>query len=196
MSLTQLPACRNGLLFDNSFNDKRFWIDMRMENGYAKSYVWGAKIKSTDLARFVVNHKTRGSRTQYALFPLICRRVTRYLHIDDVFSIRKHESAARGNPWGLHSFAAIFPPEFSDSLPAEASAQAGPFFEPPCLIPPWAGLLPGCRNTRLIRYGKAEHGADRPWVDFLPAERPTHVRPFLNEIVAPQTRHCLFPSIL
>jgi hypothetical protein len=118
---------------------------------------------------------------------------SRYLDTDDDSSVRKRESAAREKPWGLHSLTAIFPSEFSHSLPAEASAQAGPFFEQPYLT---AWLHPCCQNTRLIRYGKAEHGADRPWVDFLPAERPTRVRSFLNEIGTQQTRHCLFPNIL
>jgi len=138
------------------------------------------------------------------MFPLIYRRVARYLDTDDDSSVRKRESAARLKPWGLHSFTPIIPSEFSHSLPAEAparaedsaaggSAQAGPFFEQPCLT---AWLHPGCQDTRIIRYAKAEHGADRPWVDFLPAERPARVRPFLNEIRIPQTRHCLFPNIL
>ena len=39
---TPLPACRNGVLFDNSLNDKRFRIDIRMENGYEKGCTWGA----------------------------------------------------------------------------------------------------------------------------------------------------------
>jgi hypothetical protein len=109
--------------------------------------------------------------------------VTRYLDTDDDSSIRKRESAARLKPLGLHSLTAIIPSEFSHS----------PFFEQPCLT---AWLHPGCQNTRIIRYAKAEHGADWPWVDFLTAERPASVRPFLNEIGAPQTRHCLFPNIL
>jgi hypothetical protein len=116
------------------------------------------------------------------MFPLIYRRVTRYLDTDDDSSIRKRESAARLKPWGLHSLTAIIPSEFSHSLPAEASAQAGPFFEQPCLT---GWLHPGCQNTRIIRYANAEHGTDRPWVDFLPAERPARVRPFLNEIRTP-----------
>jgi hypothetical protein len=127
------------------------------------------------------------------MFPLVYRMVTRYLDTDDDSSIRKRQPAARLKPWGLHSLTAILPVEFSHSLPAEASAQAGPFLEKPCLT---AWLHPGCKNTRLIGYGKAEHGADRPWVDFLTAERPTRVRPFLNEIGTHQTPHCLFPNIL
>jgi hypothetical protein len=127
------------------------------------------------------------------MFPLIYRMVTRYLDTDDDFSVRERESAAREKPWELHSLTAIFPSEFSHSLPAEASAQAGPFFEKPCLT---AWLHPGCQNICIIRYAKAEHGSDRPWVDFLPLERPTRVRPFLNEIGTHQTRHCLFPNIL
>lgn len=118
------------------------------------------------------------------MFPLIYRRVIRYLDTDDDSSIRKRESAARLKPWGLHSFTAIIPSEFSHS----------PFFEQPCLT---AWLRLGCQNTRILRYRKSEHGgADRPWVDFLSLERLTGVRPFLKEIGAPQTRHCLFPNIL
>jgi len=105
------------------------------------------------------------------------------LDTDDDSSIRKRESAARLKPWGLHSLTAIIPSEFSHS----------PFFERPCFT---AWLRPGCPNTRIIRYAEAEHGTDRPWVDFLPAERPARVRPFLNEIRIPQTRHCLFPNII
>jgi hypothetical protein len=105
------------------------------------------------------------------------------LDTDDDSSIRMRESAAREKQWGLHSLTTIFSSEFSHF----------PFFEQPCLT---AWLRPGCQNTRLIRYGKAEHGEDRPGVDFQPMERPTRVRPFLNENGTYQTRHCLFPSIL
>jgi hypothetical protein len=107
---------------------------------------------------------------------------TRYLDPDDNSSIRKRESAARLKPWVLHSLTAIIPSESSHS----------PFLEQSCLT---AWLRPGCQNTRLIKYGKAEQGADWPWVVFLPIERPSHVRSFLNEIEA-QTRHCLFPKTL
>jgi hypothetical protein len=105
------------------------------------------------------------------------------LDTDDDSSIRKRESAAREKPWGLYSLTAIIPSEFSHS----------PFFEQSCLT---AWLRLGSQNTRLIKYGKAEHGADWPCVDFLPIERPTRVRSFLNEIGTHQTRHCLFPNIL
>jgi hypothetical protein len=121
--------------------------------------------------------------TLCALFPLIYRRFTRYLDTDDDSSIRKRESAARLKPHGFHSLTAIFPSEFSHS----------PFFEQSCLT---AWSCPGSQITRHIKYGKAEHGADRPWVDFLPVERPARVRPFLNEMGTHQTRHCLFPNIL
>jgi hypothetical protein len=76
-------------------------------------------------------------------------------------------------------------------IPSEFSRS--PFFEQPCLT---AWLRPGCQNTRLIKYGKAEHVADWPWFDFLPIERPTRVRPYLNEIGTHQNRLCLFPNIL
>ncbi|MFH1136161.1 MAG: hypothetical protein V1816_08750 [Pseudomonadota bacterium] len=101
---------------------------------------------------------------------------------DDDSSIRKRESAARLKPRGLHSLSAIFSTEFSHH----------PFFERPCLT---AWLHPGSQKTRLIKYGKAEHGADWPWVDFQPMELPTRARPFLNEIGTRQARHCLFPNI-
>jgi len=39
---TPLPACRNGVLFDNSLNDKRFRIDIRVENGYEEGCTRGA----------------------------------------------------------------------------------------------------------------------------------------------------------
>jgi hypothetical protein len=104
------------------------------------------------------------------------------LDTDDDSSIRKRESAVQEKPWGMHSLTAIFPSEFSHYT----------FFEHPCLTT-WLRL--GCQNTRLIRYDKAEHGADWPWVDFLPIERTRRVRLFLNEIKTHQTRHCLFPNI-
>ena len=47
---TPLPACRNGVLFDNSLNDKRFRIDIRMENGYEEGCTRGAKIQSADFS--------------------------------------------------------------------------------------------------------------------------------------------------
>jgi len=40
---TPLPVCRNSVLFDNSLNDKRFRIDIRMENGYEEGCTRGAK---------------------------------------------------------------------------------------------------------------------------------------------------------
>ncbi len=40
---TPLPACRNGMLFDNSLNDKRFRIDIRVENGYKEGCTRGAR---------------------------------------------------------------------------------------------------------------------------------------------------------
>ena len=39
---TPLPVCRNSVLFDNSLNDKRFRIDIRMENGYEEGCTRGA----------------------------------------------------------------------------------------------------------------------------------------------------------
>ena len=39
---TPLPAYRNGMLFDNSLNDKRFRIDIRTENGYEEGCKRGA----------------------------------------------------------------------------------------------------------------------------------------------------------
>jgi hypothetical protein len=39
---TTLPACRNGMLFDNSLNDERFRIDIRVENGYEEDCKRGA----------------------------------------------------------------------------------------------------------------------------------------------------------
>jgi hypothetical protein len=105
------------------------------------------------------------------------------LDTDDDSSIRKRKSAAQEKPWGLHSLNVIIFSEFFHS----------PFFEQPCLK---AWLHLGCQNIRLIRYDKAEHGADWPWVDFLPIERPKRVRSFPNEIGIHQTRHCLFPNIL
>lgn len=41
--LTPLPAYRNGMLFDNPLNDKRFRIDIRSENGYEEGCKRGAK---------------------------------------------------------------------------------------------------------------------------------------------------------
>lgn len=41
---TPLPVCRNSVLFDNSLNDKRFRIDIRMENGYEEGCTRGANI--------------------------------------------------------------------------------------------------------------------------------------------------------
>ena len=41
---TPLPVCRNSVLFDNSLNDKRFRIDIRMENGYEEGCTRGASI--------------------------------------------------------------------------------------------------------------------------------------------------------
>jgi hypothetical protein len=38
---TPLPACRNGVLFDNSLNDKHFRIDIRVENGYEEGCTRG-----------------------------------------------------------------------------------------------------------------------------------------------------------
>jgi len=102
-------------------------------------------------------------------FPLIYRRVTRYLDTDDESSFRKRESPARLKQRGLHSLIAIIASESSLS----------PFSEQPCL-PAW--LHPCCQNTHSIRYAEAEHGSGRPWVDFLPAEQPALVRSFLNEI--------------
>jgi hypothetical protein len=92
-----------------------------------------------------------------------------YLDTDEGSSVRKRESAAHEKPWGLYSLTAIILSEFSH----------GTFFEQPCLTA-WVRLA--CQNTRLLRYEKVEHGADWPWVDFLPIERPTRVRLFLNEI--------------
>ena len=43
---TPLPACRNGVLFDNSLNDKRFRIDIRVENGYEEGCTRGAIFSS------------------------------------------------------------------------------------------------------------------------------------------------------
>ena len=37
------PVCRNSVLFDNSLNDKRFRIDIRVENGYEEGCTRGAK---------------------------------------------------------------------------------------------------------------------------------------------------------
>jgi len=42
---TPLPVCRNSVLFDNSLNDKRFRIDIRMENGYEEGCTRGATSK-------------------------------------------------------------------------------------------------------------------------------------------------------
>jgi len=44
------PVCRNSVLFDNSLNDKRFRIDIRVENGYEEGCTRGAKIKSADFS--------------------------------------------------------------------------------------------------------------------------------------------------
>jgi hypothetical protein len=51
---TPLPVCRNSVLFDNSLNDKRFRIDIRMENGYEEGCTRGARIikKTGDVIRF------------------------------------------------------------------------------------------------------------------------------------------------
>jgi hypothetical protein len=126
--------------------------------------------------------KPGGSReTLCAVFPIIYRMFTRYLDTDDDSSIRKRESSARLKPWGLHPLSAIISSEFSHS----------PFFEQSCLTT-WLRL--GSQNTRLIKYGKAEHGANWPWVDFLPIERPTRVRPFLNEIGTARTRALPLPE--
>jgi len=46
---TPLPACRNGVLFDNSLNDKRFRIDIRVENGYEEGCTRGAINKGLGL---------------------------------------------------------------------------------------------------------------------------------------------------
>jgi hypothetical protein len=116
------------------------------------------------------------------------------LDTDDDSSIRKRESAARLKPWGLHPLSANIPSEFSHSLPAEASAQAGPFFEQPCLT---AWVRPGFQNPRTGRYAEDGHyGADRSWVDSLTVEQSTCVPSLPNEIGTTQTRHCLLPNIL
>ncbi len=44
--LMSLPDRRNGALFDNSLNDKRFRIDIRVENGYEKGCTRGANFSS------------------------------------------------------------------------------------------------------------------------------------------------------
>ena len=47
-NLMSLPDRRNGVLFDNSLNDKPFRIDIRVENGYEKGCTWGShKIEAT-----------------------------------------------------------------------------------------------------------------------------------------------------
>ena len=43
---TPLPVCRNSVLFDNSLNDKRFRIDIRVENGYEEGCTRGASFRS------------------------------------------------------------------------------------------------------------------------------------------------------
>jgi len=101
-----------------------------------------------------------GGNRSLACFLLIYRRITRYLDTDDDSSIPKRESATRLKPWELQPLSAIIPSDFSYS----------PFFEQPCLT---AWLRPGCQNTCIIRYAEAAHGADWPWIDFLPVERPT-----------------------
>jgi len=69
-----------------------------------------------------------------------------------------------------------------------------PVAGPPCSTA-WLRLVR--QDTRLIRHGKAEHGPDRPWIESFSMELHTRERrPFMNEDGIPQTRHCLFPSVL
>ena len=60
---TPLPAYRNGMLFDNSLNDKRFRIDIRTENGYEEGCKRGAKAAKSASAF------PRNANTFPALFP-------------------------------------------------------------------------------------------------------------------------------
>ena len=57
------PVCRNGMLFDNSLNDKRFRIDIRVENGYEEGCTRGAKAAKSASAF------PRNANTFPALFP-------------------------------------------------------------------------------------------------------------------------------
>jgi len=57
---TPLPVCRNSVLFDNSLNDKRFRIDIRMENGYEEGCTRGAR-KSPDIGVWAFFLTVRGA---------------------------------------------------------------------------------------------------------------------------------------
>ena len=52
---TPLPACRNGVLFDNSLNDKRFRIDIRVENGYEEGCTRGANYECNRFPNRLLN---------------------------------------------------------------------------------------------------------------------------------------------
>ena len=57
---TPLPVCRNSVLFDNSLNDKRFRIDIRMENGYEEGCTRGVRIFKGPIFQSGLSFDSRG----------------------------------------------------------------------------------------------------------------------------------------
>jgi len=73
---TPLPACRNGMFFDNSLNDKRFRIDIRTENGYEEGCTRGAKFNPLISAVFIYRTTPWGGSLGVSSFPACPRRLT------------------------------------------------------------------------------------------------------------------------
>ena len=120
---TPLPVCRNSVLFDNSLNDKRFRIDIRVENGYEEGCTRGAKNASAGfsgscLTLGPVGITPRGLVVSSVLTPTYGRP---HIYPDSPF--RSPQSGNRVQPWGLRTLTENVLSEFSRS----------PFFDPPCL---------------------------------------------------------------
>lgn len=123
---TPLPAYRNGMLFDNSLNDKRFRIDIRTENGYEEGCNRGVFLAARDFSALARPAKKPRSGDAPGLFRIPVRANSRphSLFRECLFTGRPHcrqpkcHNDGRGKPVYPSHSRIIYPPMKNTGDPA------------------------------------------------------------------------------
>lgn len=79
------------MLFDNSLNDKRFRIDIRMENGYEEGCTWGARFYKRRLLGASFNFFVAGFDPSFGVWNIShimhIWKITHFMHITHIWNL-------------------------------------------------------------------------------------------------------------